>query len=154
MEQSIALQVNSALKTFGGKEHRLFLPRFRKNGNGHAPNGKVTAVNHVSFEVERGEIFGILGPNGNGKSTLIRVIATLHVPDGGNITVFGHDVEREAHKVQTSINCVSVEASFFKKLSPMENLMYGARLYGVDIREAKISVREILLRLGLQEASI
>jgi len=129
MEQSIALQVNSALKTFGGKEHRLFLPRFRKNGNGYASNG-------------------------SGKSTLIRVIATLHVPDGGNITVFGHDVEREAHKVQTSINCVSVEASFFKKLSPMENLMYGARLYGVDIREAKISVREILLRLGLQEASI
>ncbi len=85
----------------------------------------------MSFSVQRGEIFGVLGPNGSGKSTLIRLISTLLLPDGGDVQVFGLDVVHDARRVQTLINRVSVEASFFKKLSPLENLMYGARLYGL-----------------------
>jgi ABC-2 type transport system ATP-binding protein len=108
----------------------------------------------VSFAVRRGEIFGVLGPNGSGKSTLIRLIATLLVPDGGQITVFGHDVAREPMAVRRLINRVSVEASFFKKLSPVENLMYGARLYGVEAREARTQIKAILTRLGLEEKAI
>jgi len=95
--------------------------------NGHNKNGKygeavkanhngkpaVIAVDHVSFRVERGEIFGVLGPNGGGKSTLIRLISTLLLPDGGTITVFGYDVEKQPTQVQKLINRVSVEASFF-----------------------------------------
>ena len=151
MSDSIAVCVEDVLKTFHGNGQSL-LPKLRRNG--HANAKKVVAVDHVSFEVKRGEIFGVLGPNGSGKSTLIRVMATLLVPDGGHVSVFGHDVERDARKVQTMINRVSVEASFFKKLSPMENLIYGARLYGVEVRMARQRIREILLRLGLREEAI
>jgi ABC-2 type transport system ATP-binding protein len=150
MYDSIALDVQSALKTFGGNGS-IHLPWKRANANG---NGKTIAVNGVSFAVQRGEIFGVLGPNGSGKSTLIRLIATLLVPDGGQITVFGHDVANEPMAVRRLINRVSVEASFFKKLSPMENLMYGARLYGVQAQEARAQVKAILTRLGLEEKNI
>jgi ABC-2 type transport system ATP-binding protein len=150
MNHPIAVQIDGALKTFGGKEKHWFAP---KNGNGHIPQGAKVAVDRVSFDVKRGEIFGILGPNGSGKSTLIRLIATLLTPDGGRVAVFGHDVVREPRIVQTLINRVSVEASFFKKLSPMENLLYGARLYGLSASEAKTRARHILARLGLDPKS-
>jgi ABC-2 type transport system ATP-binding protein len=96
----------------------------------------------------------VLGPNGSGKSTLIRLMATLLLPDSGEITVFGHDVVRQSMEVQRLINRVSVEASFFKKLSPMENLLYGARLYGLEGAETRRRVVEILTRLGLEKRSI
>lgn len=128
-------------------------PNGTSNGNGQAKPA-VIAVNHVTFTVEPGEIFGVLGPNGGGKSTLIRLISTLLLPDSGKIYVFGHDVEKQPMKVQTMINRVSVEASFFKKLSPMENLLYGARLYGLEGKETRKQVVEILTRLGLEKRSI
>jgi ABC-2 type transport system ATP-binding protein len=121
--------------------------------NGSKP-AKVVAVDNVSFSVHEGEIFGVLGPNGSGKSTLIRLLATLLLPDGGSIQVFGHDVAREPMKVQRLINRVSVEASFFKKLSPMENLIYGARLYGLEGKETRRKVLDILTRLGLEKRTI
>jgi ABC-2 type transport system ATP-binding protein len=127
------------------------------SANGKAEEGEkkeTIAVDHVSFVVNHGEIFGILGPNGGGKSTLIRLISTLLLPDGGSITVFGHDVVKDSLQVQRLINRVSVEASFFKKLSPMENLMYGARLYGLPGRETRQRIVEILTRLGLKEKDI
>ena len=101
--------------------------------------------------MRQGEIFGVLGPNGSGKSTLIRLIATLLLPDSGTIQVFDHDVVMQAMEVQRLINRVSVEASFFKKLSPMENLLYGARLYGMSGGETRQAVVEILIRLGLEK---
>ena len=152
MNDSIAVRVEGALKTFGGKDN-IWLTT-RPHGNGRIPAGAKVAVDRVSLDIQRGEIFGVLGPNGSGKSTLIRLIATLLIPDGGRITVFGHDVIEEARVVQALINRVSVEASFFKKLSPMENLMYGARLYGVSASETKKRVLEILTRLGLEEKAI
>ncbi len=154
MDNSIAVRLEGAVKTFGGIGNRWFTPKVGANGNGHVPAGAKVAVDRVSLDVERGEIFGILGPNGSGKSTLIRLIATLLVPDSGHITVFGHDVTHEPRQVQTMINRVSVEASFFKKLSPMENLLYGARLYGVGADEARKRVKEILARLGLEAKAI
>jgi len=137
-----------------------------KNGNGSNGNGKngasaenghlpyVVAVDHVSFNVSKGEIFGVLGPNGGGKSTLIRLISTLMLPDSGRIEVLGYDVVRQPMKVQERINRVSVEASFFKKLSPMENLLYGARLYGLEAGDVRKRVVEILTRLGLEKRDI
>ena len=151
MNNTIAVRVEGALKTFGGKDHLWLTPG---KSNGHIPLGAKVAVDRVSLEIKRGEIFGVLGPNGSGKSTLIRLIATLLIPDGGRITVFDHDVIEEAREVQTLINRVSVEASFFKKLSPMENLLYGARLYGVSASETKQRVLDILTRLGLEEKSL
>ena len=125
------------------------------SGSGHAPvRPIVVAVDNVSFSVGEGEIFGVLGPNGSGKSTLIRLISTLLLPDGGDIHVFGYDVTRQPVQVQRLINRVSVEASFFKKLSPMENLLYGARLYGMEGGETRRQVVEILTRLGLEKRTI
>lgn len=112
------------------------------------------AVNDISFSMEKGEIFGIVGPNGSGKSTLIRLICTLLIPDSGTIEVFGHDVVKEHFNVRRIINRISVEASFFKKLSSMENLMYAARLYGIDKEIAKRRAIEILSRLGFKEERV
>ena len=86
----------------------------------------VRALDSVSLAVGRGEVVGILGPNGSGKSTLVRVVSTLVVPDAGSVEVFGVDAVSHPKKVQRSMNRVSVEASFFKKMSAMENLLYGA----------------------------
>ena len=109
----------------------------------------VTAISHVSLLLERGDIHGVLGANGSGKSTLIRLISGLLTLDEGRVEVFGHDIEREEMAVKRLINRVSVDAAFFKKLSPMENLLFAARLYGLDGTTAKRDALEILARLGI-----
>src|SRR5213083_2939862 len=109
---------------------------------------RVEALRGVSFEVARGECVAILGPNGSGKSTLVRLLATLLLPDGGSATVFGHDAFREARAVRRLVNRVSVEASFFKKMSAVENLAYAARFYGLRPRETRHRIPEILERVG------
>jgi ABC-2 type transport system ATP-binding protein len=147
-----AVIVREVYKKFGKADGPFWKQLRRRHTNGRKPT--VVAVDRVSFEVQEGEIFGVLGPNGSGKSTLIRLIATLLLPDSGEITVFGHNVVRQPMEVQRQINRVSVEASFFKKLSPMENLLYGARLYGLEGAETRRRVVEILMRLGLEKRSI
>jgi ABC-2 type transport system ATP-binding protein len=107
----------------------------------------VEAVLDVSLRLERGAIHGVLGANGSGKSTLIRLIAGLLTLDAGRVEVFGHDVVRDELAVKRLINRVSVDAAFFKKLSPMENLTFAARVYGLDVRAARQTVYEILERL-------
>jgi ABC-2 type transport system ATP-binding protein len=144
-----ALKVSGVTKVFGGAPTVWQRVR-RRTGDAK----RVLAVDDVTFEVDRREIFGILGPNGTGKSTLIRLISTLLIPDSGEIAIFGRDVVRDEPDVKRMINRVSVEASFFKKLTPMENLMYAARLYRVDAREARRMIIEILKRLGLEDRSV
>jgi ABC-2 type transport system ATP-binding protein len=117
--------------------------RFKKKRNEYAH-----ALKSVSFKVERGEVVGILGPNGSGKSTLVRVLSTLTLPDAGTVRIFGMDAVAHPRDVQRYINRVSVEASFFKKLSSMENLIFGAKLYGVSDRESRPRIRTILESIG------
>ena len=124
------------------------LPKSDKGGK-----TPVVAVDHVSFSVARGEIFGVLGPNGSGKSTLIRLISTLLKPDKGSAKVFGLDIAEDELGVKQLISRVSVDAAFFKKLSPMENLLYGARLYGVTGPQATVKAYEIMGRLGLERST-
>ena len=111
----------------------------------------VAAITNVSMRLERGDIHGILGANGSGKSTLIRLISGLLTLDTGRVEVFGHDIEREELTVKRLINRVSVDAAFFKKLSPMENLMFAARLYGLDGKTARRDAISIMGRLGIAE---
>ena len=87
----------------------------------------VVALDEVSFTVGRGECVAVLGQNGSGKSTLVRLLSTLLLPDGGSARVFGHDVVRDERAVRGVVNRVSVEASFFKRMSATENLSYAAR---------------------------
>jgi ABC-2 type transport system ATP-binding protein len=107
----------------------------------------VEAVTDLSLRLDRGVIHGVLGANGSGKSTLIRLIAGLLTLDAGRVEVFGHDIVRDELAVKRLINRVSVDAAFFKKLSPMENLTFAARVYGLDVRSARRRVYAILERL-------
>jgi ABC-2 type transport system ATP-binding protein len=106
------------------------------------------ALDGVSFAIRKGETVAILGQNGSGKSTLVRLLSTLLLPDGGNGRIFGHDVVSEARAVRRLVNRVSVEASFFKKMSSFENLSYAARYYGMTSGQTKDLIPEILGRVG------
>ena len=106
------------------------------------------ALKGISFEIARGECVAVLGQNGSGKSTLVRVLSTLLLADGGDAHVFGHDVFAEARAVQHLVNRVSVEASFFKKLSAAENLAYAARFYGLMPAQTRAEIPRILERVG------
>jgi ABC-2 type transport system ATP-binding protein len=109
----------------------------------------VTAIADVSLRLERGGTIGILGANGSGKSTLIRLVSGLLTIDEGRVEVFGLDLVREEMAVKRLINRVSVDAAFFKKLSPMENLLFAARLYGIDSAFARTETVRITERLGI-----
>ena len=106
------------------------------------------AISGVSFTMHRGECVAILGQNGSGKSTLVRLLSTLLLHDGGSARVFGHDVFAEPRPVRKLVNRVSVEASFFKKMSAGENLHYAARYYGMGPRETRAKIPDILSRVG------
>ncbi len=109
---------------------------------------RIAALDGVTFNVARGETVAILGQNGSGKSTLVRLLSTLLLHDGGSAKVFGHDVFREPRAVRRLVNRVSVEASFFKKMSAAENLSYAARFYGIPARETRDEIPRILGRVG------
>ena len=106
------------------------------------------AIESVTFTMERGECVAILGQNGSGKSTLVRLLSTLLLHDGGSARVFGHDVFGEPRLVRKFVNWVSVEASFFKKMSAGENLHYAARYYGMGPRETRVKIPAILEKVG------
>ena len=140
-----AVVIDGVTKIF--KKHRPLLRWSRKEQKDE--KREVRAVDNVTMTVKRREIMGILGANGSGKSTLVRILSTLLIPDTGHVTIFGYDVEKDERMVQRLINRVSVEASFFKKLSPMENLIYAARLYNMPGAEARAKIKSILVRLGI-----
>ena len=108
----------------------------------------VVALDEMSFTVGRGECVAVLGQNGSGKSTLVRLLSTLLLPDGGFARVFGHDVVRDERAVRAVVNRVSVEASFFKRMSATENLSYAARFYGLGRSHTRRRIPEILERVG------
>jgi ABC-2 type transport system ATP-binding protein len=107
-----------------------------------------TALDGVTFSMERGETVAILGQNGSGKSTLVRLLSTLLLPDGGTARILGNDVVTDHRAVRRVVNRVSVEASFFKKMSAAENLSYAARYYGMTGGQTKDKIPEILTRVG------
>ena len=108
----------------------------------------VAALDGISFSMARGECVAVLGQNGSGKSTLVRALSTLLIYDGGSARVFGHDVARDERAVRRIVNRVSVEASFFKRLSATENLSYAARFYGIGRSETRRRIPDILGSVG------
>jgi ABC-2 type transport system ATP-binding protein len=138
---TVAVELRGISKRFGQPGRRFF-------GRGKAKKVKL-ALDQVSMRVDTGRITGILGANGSGKSTLIRILATLMTPDAGTASVFGYDVVAQPDDVRRHINRVSVEASFFKEMSPWENMLYAARLYGSGGAGTRARVEGMLERLGL-----
>src|SRR5262249_24350822 len=145
-----AIVINGVSKVFKKPQPLFHFPGKSRAHHTQTQQKDVQAVDNVSMVIKRGEIVGLLGANGSGKSTLIRMLSTLLIPDTGNISIFGHDVVREELRAQSLVNRVSVEASFFKTLSPMENLMYAARLYNMSGSKARTSIVDILTRLGIK----
>lgn len=130
---------------------KAFRTRERESGTPfwkRAAAKEKVALHELDLTVERGGVTGVLGPNGSGKSTLIRILGTLLTPDAGTARVFGWDVVADALHVRRHVNRVSVEAAFFKELSPWENLVYASRLYGYS-GGTRARVVETLVRLGL-----
>ena len=103
--------------------------------------GNFTAVDHVSFQVKKGEIFGLLGPNGAGKSTVIRMLATLSMPTAGSAVVAGFDVRKEDGKVREHIGLVSEKLIMYDELTARENLKLFGKLYDIpnDILNKRVS---------------
>ena len=107
--------------------------------------GGRAVVDHISMEVETGEIAGFLGPNGSGKTTTIRMMCGLLTPDEGEGTVLGHDIRREAEQIRLQVGYMTQKFSFYEDLSIEENLRFVARLYGMPFG----TVRDTLEDLGL-----
>src|SRR5213079_1895525 len=124
----------------------------RRDGNGglrhRRRRRRVAALHGVTFSLRRGECVAILGQNGSGKSTLVRLLSTLLLHEGGSAHVFGHDVFKEPRAIRRLVNRVSVEASFFKKMSASENLAYAARFYGMTSADTREKIPHILERVG------
>jgi ABC-2 type transport system ATP-binding protein len=126
--------------------------RFRRNRSRTRPSSERwhVAVDDVSFAMRPAEIYGVIGSNGSGKSTLIRMLSTLLLPDEGTMRVFGHDVVTEARTVRSLINRVSADPSFFRGITPIENLRFFGAAYGLARATARDRSIEILERLGFE----
>jgi ABC-2 type transport system ATP-binding protein len=138
-----AIRLQGVTKSFRRREREAGAPWWRRDWK-----DKV-ALHELDLVVHAGGVTGILGPNGSGKSTLIRILGTLLTPDAGTAMVFGWDVVSQPLSVRRHVNRVSVEAAFFKELSPWENMLYAARLYGGGAGGTRKQVTDILDRLGL-----
>ncbi len=141
VQEGAAVEVRDLRKEFRRKDSR-------KRGEKRGAKRVRVALDGVSFTMEKGETVAILGQNGSGKSTLVRLLSTLLLPDGGSARIFGYDVVSDERAVRRLVNRVSVEASFFKKMSSAENLSYASRFYGMTSRETRDKIPEILERVG------
>ena len=113
--------------------------------------GDRVALSNVSFEVKKGEIFGLLGPNGGGKSTLFRILSTMMVPASGTAVVAGHDVERDPAAVRRSIGVVFQTQSLDKALTVEENLRAQGHLHGLSGADLRQRMDLAMERLGLAD---
>ncbi|MDD5749002.1 MAG: ATP-binding cassette domain-containing protein [Actinomycetota bacterium] len=112
---------------------------------------EVVAVNKVSYEVEEGEIFGLVGLNGAGKSSTILMLATLLRPTSGGAKVLGHDIVRKKNEVKKSIGVVFEDQAVDNYLTGRQNLDFAARMYGLSKADRENRVNELLKTVGLEE---
>jgi len=113
--------------------------------------GTMVAVEGLDLTIQRGEVFGLLGPNGSGKTTTIRMLCGLMVPSGGSATVVGFDVVREAEQIRRRIGYMSQRFGLYDDLTVTENLTFYASIYGLHGAERRARVTELLDELGLRE---
>ncbi len=141
-----AISINNLSKTYP-----TAFPRVKKFLRMKAKDS-VDALRNISFEVEKGEIFGLIGRNGAGKTTLTKIIATLVQPTSGKVTVNGFDSVENEVKVRSLVGLATAEErSFYWRLTGTQNLMFFARLYGMTDKAAKKRIDELFEQLDLQD---
>ncbi len=111
----------------------------------------VTAVDHLDMSVQQGEVFGVLGPNGSGKTTTILMLLGLTEPSSGEVRVLGLDPARSPLSVKARVGYIPDQVGFYDDISAVDNLMYTARLNGVGRKEALARIDEALARVGLAD---
>lgn len=111
--------------------------------------GSFTAVDHISFHVERGEIFGFLGANGAGKTTAMRMLCGLSKPSFGTGKVVGFDITRESEKIKSRIGYMSQKFSLYESLTVRENIRLYGGIYGMQRSEIRGKMDRVLGNLGL-----
>jgi ABC-2 type transport system ATP-binding protein len=114
--------------------------------------GDFTAVDHITFDVRAGEVFGFLGANGAGKTTAIRMLTGLLVPSGGTATVAGHDVYTQSEAIKRTIGYMSQRFSLYEDLSPRENIRLYGGIYDLTLKEIRRRSDDMLARLGMEES--
>jgi len=112
--------------------------------------GHFTAVDHISFEVTKGEIFGFLGANGAGKTTAMRMLCGLSLPTSGRASVAGFDVNRENEKIKRNIGYMSQKFSLYEDLTVKENIRFYAGIYGKTDKFIKEKTSNILSQLHME----
>jgi len=112
--------------------------------------GSFTAVDHITFDVRAGEVFGFLGANGAGKTTAIRMLTGLLAPSGGEATVAGHDVRREGEAIKRDIGYMSQRFSLYDDLTVRENVQLYGGIYDLSNAEIRERMQQMLARLGLE----
>src|SRR4030043_1765761 len=113
--------------------------------------GDNIAIDHISFDVKEGEVFGFLGPNGAGKTTTIRIMVGLTQPSSGTAWIDGHDILKEPVEVKKTIGLVPETSNLYGELTAFKNLIYQAELYEVPKKERRIRALNLLEELGLKE---
>ncbi len=113
--------------------------------------GEIRAVNNLTLKVENGEIFGLIGPNGAGKTTSLRIVSTLINPTSGTVTVFGHDVVRDASQVRRILSYLPEEAGVYRNLSGREYLNFMAKFYTHSEKETDLIVNTASKISGLND---
>ncbi len=115
--------------------------------------GRIQAVDGLSLEIQEGEIYGLLGPNGSGKTTTILILLGLTEPSGGEVRVAGFNPTREALKVKRIVGYLPENVGFYDDLTARENLRYIARLNGIPDRDSKKRIQEVLEQVGLSDVA-
>lgn len=128
MQTEVVIQTNQLTKTFGD----------------------FTAVDRISFEVYKGEIFGFLGANGAGKTTAMRMLCGLSIPSSGEAKVAGHDVYKETEKIKSNIGYMSQKFSLYEDLTILENIQFFGGIYGLSNRQLKQQSKVLIDQLGLE----
>ncbi|MHA2225174.1 MAG: ABC transporter ATP-binding protein [Candidatus Hodarchaeales archaeon] len=116
----------------------------------HGKKNQVHAVNNLDLRIKKGEIYGLLGENGAGKTTFVRVITTMLKATSGTARVFGHDVVSESSMVRKIIGCLPQDAGLYEEFSAIENLKFIAELRGLNKREQKAQIDELVNIVGLE----
>ncbi len=113
--------------------------------------GTLQAVDHLTLSVEQGEIFGLLGPNGSGKTTTINLISSLSTPTSGEVQVMGYQVRHHARHIRQLLGAIPQETALYEELSAWDNLDFHADLFGVPRREKKARIMQMLDLVQLAE---